>query len=130
LQLQAHHQRPETYNDLLFNLNTASSNVLKNADTTGTIKKNTEALLDASKGVGLEVNPEKTEYVLMSRYQEIGQKHNIKIANRSFEDVAKFNYPGTTLTDQNWMHKDTKSRLNSGNACYHWVQSFVLSPAV
>jgi hypothetical protein len=55
-----------------------------------TIKKNTEALLDASKEVGLEVHPEKTKYMLMSRSQKIGQKHSIKIANRSFEDVAKF----------------------------------------
>jgi hypothetical protein len=52
--------------------------------------KNTEAVLDASKEVGLEVNPEKTKYVLMSCSQKIGLKHSIKIANRSFEDVAKF----------------------------------------
>jgi hypothetical protein len=31
----------------------------------GTIKKNREALLDASKEVGPEVNPEKTKYMLM-----------------------------------------------------------------
>jgi hypothetical protein len=37
-----------------------------------TIRKNTEALLDTSK-VGLEVNPEKTKYMLMSRSQKIGQ---------------------------------------------------------
>jgi hypothetical protein len=60
-----------------------------------TIKKNTEALSDASKEVGLEVNPEKTECMLMSRSQKIGQKHSIKIANRSFEDVVKFKYLGT-----------------------------------
>jgi hypothetical protein len=35
-----------------------------------TIKKNTEALLDASKEVGLEVNPEKTKYILMSHRQK------------------------------------------------------------
>jgi hypothetical protein len=51
-----------------------------------TIKKNTEALLDASKDVGLEVNPEEIKYKLISRNQKIGQKHSIKIANRSFED--------------------------------------------
>jgi hypothetical protein len=52
------------------------------------IKKNTEALLDASKEVGVKVNPEKTKYMLMSRSQKVGQKRSIKIANRSFEDVS------------------------------------------
>jgi hypothetical protein len=65
-----------------------------------TIKKNTEALLDASKDVDLEVNPEKTKYMLMSCSQKIGQKRSAKVANRSVEDVAKFRYLGTTLTDQ------------------------------
>jgi hypothetical protein len=77
-----------------------------------TIKKNTEALLDASKEFGLEVNPEKAKYMLMSRSQKTGQKHSIKIVNRSFEDVTKFKYLGTTLTDQNHMHEVIKSRLN------------------
>jgi hypothetical protein len=63
------------------------------------IKKSTEALLDASKEVGLEVNPEKTKYMLMSRSQKTGQKYSIKIANRSFETAAKFKYLGTTLTE-------------------------------
>jgi hypothetical protein len=94
-----------------------------------TVHKNTEALLDAGEDVGLEVNSEKTKYMLMSRKKE-GQKHGIKIANRSFECVAKFKYLGTTLTDQNCMQEKIKIRLNSGNACYHSVQSFVFPPAV
>jgi hypothetical protein len=53
-------------------------------------EKKTKALLDASKEVGLEVNAEKTKYTLMSRCQKAGQKQSIKIANRSFKDVAKF----------------------------------------
>jgi hypothetical protein len=92
-----------------------------------TIKKNTEALVDASEEVGLEVNPEKTKYMLMSRSLKIGQKLSIKIPNGSFEDVAKFRHLGTTLTDQNHMHEEIKSRLNSGNACYRSVPSLLSS---
>jgi hypothetical protein len=73
------------------------------------------------------VNPKKTKYMLMSRSQKIGQKHSIKIANRSFEDVAKLKYLETTLTDQNCMHVEINSRLNLGNACYHLVQSLLSS---
>jgi hypothetical protein len=91
------------------------------------IKKNTEALLDATKEVGLEVNPEKTKYMLRSRSQKVGQKRSIKIANRSFEDVAKFKYLGTTLTDQNHTHEEINSTLNSGNVCCHSVQSLLSS---
>jgi hypothetical protein len=62
----------------------------------------------------------------MSR-KKAGQKNGIKIANRSFEGVAKFKYLGTTLTDQNCMQEEIKSRLNLGNACYHLVQSLLSS---
>jgi hypothetical protein len=60
--------------------------------------------------------------MLMSRCQKTGQKHSEQVANRSFEYVAKFQYLRTTLTDQNSTNEEIKSRLNSGNACYHLVQ--------
>jgi hypothetical protein len=101
--------------------------VVENIDT---IHKNTKALLYTSKEVGLEVNPEKTKYMLVSRCQKAGQRQSIKIGNRYVESVAKFKYLGTTLTEQNCIHEEIKSRLNSGNACYHSVQSFVIPPAV
>jgi sorting nexin-29 len=92
-----------------------------------TVRKNTDALLDASKEDGLEVNSEKTKYMLISRNWKAGQRHSIKIANSSFEDVPKFGCLGTTLTDQNCMHEEKERRLNSGNACYHSVQSVLSS---
>jgi hypothetical protein len=71
-----------------------------------TIKKNTEALLDACKEVDLKVNQEKTKYTLMTRSQKIGQKRSIKIQNKSFEDAAKFIYPGITLTSKLHARRD------------------------
>jgi hypothetical protein len=47
-----------------------------------TIKKTQEALLDSSKGVGLETNPDKIKYMSMSCYQKAGQRHRITIGNR------------------------------------------------
>jgi hypothetical protein len=65
--------------------------------------------------------------MLMSRYQMAGKKHSIKIVNKSFEDVTKLKNLGTTLTDQNCIHEQIKSRLKSGNVCYHLVQSLLFS---
>jgi hypothetical protein len=60
----------------------------------------TEALVVASKEIGLEVNAERTKYMVMSRDQIAGQNHNIKIYNKSFERVEQFKYLGTTLMNQ------------------------------
>jgi ABC-type siderophore export system fused ATPase/permease subunit len=51
------------------------------------IKRNTEVLIDGSKEVGLEVNIERTKYMLVSCHQNAGQNHDINIANKSYEYV-------------------------------------------
>jgi hypothetical protein len=86
-------------------------------------RKNTKALLDARKEVGVNVNP-------VSKCQKAGQKQSVKIGNRFFEFVAKFKYLGITIKNQNCIHEAITSRLNSRNACYHSFQSFVIPPAV
>jgi hypothetical protein len=73
------------------------------------VRKNTEALLIASKEIGLEVNAEKTKYMVMSRDQNAGQNGNIQIGNESFETVEQFKYLGTTLTNQNSIREEIKS---------------------
>jgi hypothetical protein len=94
-------------------------------DNIDTIKKNTEVLIDASKEVGPEINVEKTKYILLSGQQNVGQNRDIKLANRSFENVSHFKYLGTTVTNQNLIQEEVKRRLNSGNACYHSIQNIL-----
>jgi hypothetical protein len=52
------------------------------------IKEHT-AVTDDSMQVGLEVNTERTKYMLMACHQNAGQNHNTKTGNRAFENVAK-----------------------------------------
>jgi hypothetical protein len=92
-----------------------------------TIKRNTEALLEASKEVCLKVNTEKTKYMVVSNHQNIGQNHNLLISNKSLENVSNYKYLGTTVTTHNCIHKEIKSRLNSGNACCRSFQSLLSS---
>ena len=81
----------------------------------------------ASKEIGLEVNADKTKYIVLSRDQNAARSHSIKTDNSSFERVEKFKYLGTTLTNQNYIQEEIKSRLKSGNACYHSVQNILSS---
>jgi hypothetical protein len=92
-----------------------------------TMKKKRETLIYASKKVGLEVNTDKTKYMFLSRHQNIGQNHDIKIAGRCFENVAQFTYLGTTITNQNLIQEEITRRLNWGNICYHSVQNLLSS---
>jgi hypothetical protein len=60
-------------------------------DNIDTINKNTETLIDASKEV------EKNKHMFVSRDQNAAQNRDIKIGNRSFENVSQFKYLGTTV---------------------------------
>jgi hypothetical protein len=61
---------------------------------------------------------EKTKCMITSSHPNSGQNQKIRAANGSFQNVAKFKYLGTSLTNQNDIHDEIKSRLNSGNFCY------------
>jgi hypothetical protein len=54
-------------------------------DNIDNMKKNTETLIDANREVGLEINVEKTKYMLLPRYQNVGQNRDIKKANKSLK---------------------------------------------
>jgi hypothetical protein len=96
-------------------------------DSVNTTKENSESLLETSRDIGLEINAEKTKYMIMSRHLNSGQNQNIRIANASFVNVTKFKYLGMKLTDENDVHDEIKRKLNSGNACYYSVQNLLSS---
>jgi hypothetical protein len=66
-------------------------------DNIDTIKVNAETFIDASKEVGLEINVEKTKYILLSRHQNVGRNRDIKIAYRSYGNVSQLKYLWTTV---------------------------------
>jgi hypothetical protein len=64
------------------------------------VNENAEALIVASKEIGLEVNADKTKYMVMSRDQNARQSHGMKTDNSFFEKVEELKYLETSLTNQ------------------------------
>jgi hypothetical protein len=64
-----------------------------------TVKANAEALVVATKEIGLEVNADKTKYMIKSRDQNAGRSYSMKIDNSSFERLEEFKYLGKILTN-------------------------------
>ena len=91
------------------------------------MKENAEALVAATKEIGLEANADKTKYMVMSQNRNAGRGHSVKLDNISIERVEEFKYLGTTFTDQNSIQEEIKSRLKLGNACYYSVQNLLSS---
>jgi len=74
-----------------------------------TVEKSAENLVVASKEIRLEVNADKSQYMVTSGDQNAGRSHSIKIDNTSFERVEEFKYLGTTLTNQNCSQEELKA---------------------
>ena len=91
------------------------------------VKKNAEALVAATKEVGLEVNAHKTKYMTVSRDQNARRIHNMKMDNSSIERVEELKYLGTNLTNQNSIQEEIKYRFKLGNACFYSVQNLLSS---
>ena len=86
-----------------------------------------EALVVATKEIGLEVNADKTKFMIMSRDQNAGRSHSMKTDNSYIERVEEFKYLGPTLTNKNSIQEEIKCGLKVGNACYYSVQNLLSS---
>jgi len=89
--------------------------------------KNIEASLVGNKEIDLEVNADKTKYMVMSGDQRAVRSHNIKTENNPPERVEKIKYLGTTLKNQNLIQEDMKSR---GCLLSFGAESFVFQFAI
>jgi hypothetical protein len=58
--------------------------------------------------VGPEINVEKIMYMLLSHHQNVGKNWDLKVTNRSFENLSQFKYLGTTATNQNAIQEEIK----------------------
>jgi hypothetical protein len=79
------------------------------------------------KEVDLEINVERTKYMLLSRRQNACRNRDIKIENTLFENVPQFQCLGTKVTNQNLIQEKIRRRWYFGNACYHSVQNLLSS---
>jgi hypothetical protein len=61
------------------------------------VKKNTEFVIDSGREVGLQMNVEKTKYMLLACHHNASEIPDIKIVIRSFQNVSLFKYLGTTI---------------------------------
>jgi hypothetical protein len=86
-----------------------------------TVRENAETLVVATKEIELEVNTDKTKYMVMSRDRNAGWGHRANIDNSSIESVEELKNLRVTLTDQNSIQDEIKSRLTLANACYYSV---------
>ena len=109
----------------IFLIGVSLGNIL--GGTIHTLKENAEALVAATREIGLEVSADKTKCMVVSRDQNAGRIHSVRIDSSTFKRVEEFKYLGTILTIQNSVREEIKSRLRSGNACYHSVQNHLSS---
>jgi len=65
--------------------------------------------------------------MVMSRNQNAGRSHSMKIYNSSFENADEFKFLGTTLTNKNSIQEVNHSTLQSGNVCCHSVKNLLSS---
>ena len=86
-----------------------------------------KTLVPSTREIGIEVSADENEYMVRSRDQNAGRIHSVRMDNSTFEMVEEFVYLGTTLTSQNSIAEEIKSRFISENACYHSVQNLLFS---
>jgi hypothetical protein len=65
--------------------------------------------------------------MLLPPRRNAGQNHDMKIPNRSYENAPQFQYWGTRVTNENWIHEEINGALVSDNVCCYSAQNILSS---
>ncbi|XP_015363537.1 PREDICTED: uncharacterized protein LOC107161584 [Diuraphis noxia] len=71
----------------------------------------------AAQKVGLHINEEKTEYMVVGRRDTMGLYATLNINNRNFKRTKKFKCLGCILSERNEIEIEIGARIQSGNKC-------------
>jgi len=91
------------------------------------LRGNTYVLVEACDEIGLQVNIEKTKYIIIRRNAVNNGHRYITINNENIEKVNKFKYLGGYGAIKNEVTEEIKSRLPTRNACFYSVQKLPTS---
>jgi len=91
------------------------------------LQSNTDALVEACDEICLQVNIDKTKYMITSRNTGNERHKNIRIRDEVVEKVNKFKSLGAYVTSKNEVTEEIESRLVSGNACFYSAQKLLTS---
>jgi hypothetical protein len=95
------------------------------------VKSSCRKLMVTAGKVGLQINDEKTEYIIVNR-REVNYRQGkiMEIGNHSFKRVSHFNYLGLVLTNDNNIKVEIDTRLKKGNNCYYGLGKVLSAKAV
>ncbi|KAL4126538.1 hypothetical protein QTP88_010759 [Uroleucon formosanum] len=101
------------------------------ADSKDKLKEQSKQLINAAKRVGLEINAEKTEYMVVQRHEQIGCRNEVlEVENYKFKRVQQFKYPGTLITQQDEIGTEIKARIQAANKCYFGLTKLLKSRVI
>ena len=98
-----------------------------------TQKKLTEVYLDLEEEtskLGMEINENKTKYMVTFTYEHRRNAGDLRIGNKTFEAVQSFQYLGNIISNTNNNNKCIKERIRMTNKAYYANRQLVNSSLI
>jgi hypothetical protein len=119
-------------------LGRSTINILAYADDIALLERSREmiikmgkSLIKAAEKVGLRINEEKTEYMVVSRRNgNLVQEEFIEVEEYKFRRIDQFKYLGSIITQDNDIKTEISMRLQSANKCFFGLSNIFRSRAI